>query len=78
MQALCDAGELVVETLRMALDAASQTGTLRMPGFLFVQGYKGDMHLEDYSFLIEHPKERILFDLGLRKVCSLFPNITST
>lgn len=40
-----------------------------MPGFLFVKGFKGDMQMSDFSFLIEHPgKGRILFDMGLRKV----------
>lgn len=41
-----------------------------MPAFMFVQDYKGDMLLTDYSFLIEHQSSgrRVLFDLGLRKV----------
>lgn len=44
-----------------------------MPAFMFVQGYKGDMLLTDYSFLIEHRRSgrRVLFDLGLRKVCTV-------
>lgn len=40
-----------------------------MPGFLFVQDFKGDMVMSDWSFLIEHSSgKRVLFDLGLRKV----------
>lgn len=48
-----------------------KTGTLSMPAFLLVQDYEGDMLLTDYSFLIEHKGSgrRVLFDLGLRKVC---------
>jgi hypothetical protein len=48
----------------------TQTGSLAMPGFLFVQDYEGEMVLSDYSFLIQHPSNgrKVLFDLGLRKV----------
>lgn len=40
-----------------------------MPGFLFVQGYSGEMRLSSWNFLIEHPStgRRVLFDLGIRK-----------
>lgn len=48
-----------------------------MPAFMFVQDYKGDMLLTDYSFLIEHRPSgrRVLFDLGLRKVSLYSVNI---
>ena len=40
-----------------------------MPGFLFVEGFEGDMFMQDWAFLIEHPStgKKVLFDLGLKK-----------
>lgn len=41
-----------------------------MPGFLFVQDFEGEMYMPNYCFHMEHPSgRRVLFDLGLRKVC---------
>lgn len=49
-------------------------GTLSMPGKLFVQGYKGDMDMRDWAFLIEGVNGQCaLWDLGLRKVRQLQP-----
>lgn len=40
-----------------------------MPGFLFVEGFEGDMYMQDWAFLIEHPPsgKKLLFDLGLKR-----------
>lgn len=44
-------------------------GHLSFPGHLFVQGYEGDLDLEDYSFLLERNEgEKFIWDLGLRQV----------
>jgi glyoxylase-like metal-dependent hydrolase (beta-lactamase superfamily II) len=49
-------------------------GSLRGWGGLFVEGYEGDVQVDDFAFLLEREGKRVLWDLGLRKVSLLAPS----
>ena len=66
-EGLLPSGQAVVEVY------ALPTGKLQLPDRWLFEDGNPDMHnyrqhSPDFSFLIKHPKGKVLFDLGLRKV----------
>lgn len=44
---------------------ALRCGVLRAPGAFFVAGFEGEIRLQVWAFLIEHPRGVVLFDSGM-------------